>query len=280
MRRVNSSKYTRQYYLTDCTGFQEFSQSYGKILEPRLKKIVSFLRIKPGLRVLDIGCGRGELVLWAAAQGAEAVGIDYSSEAIKLAKLARSKQAKKIQERTKFLHMDAKKLDFDNGAFDLILLTEVIEHLYPEELKLILSKISKILKSDGLLFIHSAPNRWFNNYIYPFYCYPVSSFLVFFWRLLTGKSYPNLSTPGKIRTPLHQVMHVNEPTYFYLKNLFRKNNFVGEIRSTNVTVLKPYLSWKDLVFNTLVYLYPLSNYFPLNIFWGNDFLAILKKARQ
>src|ERR1035437_147901 len=107
MRRVNPKVYTKKYYLSDCTGFSEFKKSFGKILEPRFIELIKYFRIEPDIKVLDIGCGRGEMVFYAAHEGASAVGIDYSKQAIQLANLAKNKQNKIIQKKAEFIVMDA-----------------------------------------------------------------------------------------------------------------------------------------------------------------------------
>lgn len=275
-RRVNPKEYTREYYLTSCAGYEGFKKSAGKILEPHFKKIVTEIPIRKGMRVLDIGCGRGELTFWAARKRAKVVGIDYSGNAIQLALETLEKQSKKVKDNVTFKVMDAKRLKFPKESFDAVFLVEVLEHLYPEEQDKVFKEILRVLKNDGFVFVHTAPSRWFNDYTYRFWCYPVSTLIVSAWNFFTNKKYPNLAPREKLRPKYHKIMHVNEPTYFSLKKLFKKHNLYGAIRSTNVTVLKPKISWKDKLFNTLVYLYPLSKFPPFNIFWGNDFYAVLR----
>src|SRR3989338_2234742 len=103
MRSVDPNVYTEKYYLTDCTGFNEYKSSFGEVLEPRFAELIKYFTITQDMKVLDIGCGRGELVLYAAKKGAESIGIDYSKNAIKLAELLKKKQSKKIAERMSFL---------------------------------------------------------------------------------------------------------------------------------------------------------------------------------
>jgi len=277
MRRVKPSLYTREYYLTDCTGHEEFKKTWGRKLEPRLKRIVREIPIRRNMKILDIGCGRGELVFWAARKGAEVVGIDYSQEAIKLAQEAKEKRSQEDRKKISFLLVDAKDLKFPDKSFDAVFLVEVFEHLYPEEQEKVFKEVLRVLKKEGFVFVHTAPARWFNDYTYRFYCYPVSTLIVSLWNKLKGRNYGNLQPWKELRIPSHKIMHINEPNYFSLKKLFNKHGFLGKIRSTNITVLKPELSWKDKLFNSLVYLYPLGNYFPFNIFWGNDFLSVLKR---
>ncbi|MBU0579297.1 class I SAM-dependent methyltransferase [Patescibacteria group bacterium] len=279
MRRVNPRVYTREYYLNDCSGYQEFQQSWGEELEPRFVEIIDKIPVKKGDLVLDIGCGRGELVLWATQRGARAVGVDYSAVAIKLANSARCRWPKKNRKATKFKQMDAKQLKFPDQSFNLIIMSEVWEHIYPEEQEIALKEMKRVLKKTGQIFIHTAPSRWFNDYTYRFWCYPMSSLMVGVCNLFKkNDNYPNLAPWSQIRSDSHQLMHVAEPDYFSMKKLFNKMQLKGSIKSTNVTVLKPELSWKDKLFNALVYLHPLGTKFPFNVLWGNDFFVLLQKS--
>ncbi len=275
MRRVSPKVYTKEYYLTDCTGYNEFKKSFGKILEPRFVELAKYFDIKPGTRVLDVGCGRGEMVFFAAGKGAEAIGIDYSKDSIALAKLAWNKKPKAVQSKTKFLLMDAKKLRFQDSYFDTVILTDVVEHLYPEELDLVFKEIKRVLKPKGKLVIHTAPNKLFNDIAYRYYSYPLGSFITKLWNLLVNKKYPNIVNPKKIRADSHAIMHINEPTFFSLRSLFKKYDFEGKIFSTNITARKPSIGIKDNLFNFLVYLHPVSKSFPLNILLGSDFVSVL-----
>jgi len=279
IKSVDSRVYTREYYLTDCTGYSEFKKSYGDNLEPRLKAIVDRIEVNVGMRVLDVGCGRGELVFYMAKHRAEASGIDYSSEAITLANKLKSKKDKEIQKKMKFYVMDAKKLKFPNSFFDVVILTDVIEHLYNEELDMSFSEIKRVLKKGGILLVHTAPNKLFFNIGYKFYTYPMSSLIVRAWNFISKSHYPNIQKPKALRTSSHALMHINEPTFFSLKKLFRSHGFDGSVVSSNIVSIKPIFSIKDLLFNFIVFLHPLSKYFPLNIIFGSDFVAVLNNKK-
>lgn len=279
-RRVDPNLYKREYYLQAASGYQEFRNSQGKVLEPRLREIVSKIPEVKGLKVLDIGCGRGELVFWGARSGVALVtGVDYAKSAIDLAASAKAKLEKEIRKKVSLKKMDAKKLNLANNSFDAVFLIEVLEHLYPEEQESVFKEIDRVLKGDGFVFIHTAPSRWFNDFTYRFWCYPLSTLLVGVYNKLYSKKYGNLAKWKDLRSKYHRLMHVNEPDYFSLKKLFSKFGFVGSIKSTNITVNKPILGWKDQLFNFIVYLSPISDYYPFNIFWGNDFYAVLKKRQ-
>lgn len=278
-KTVSSSVYTSKYYLTDCTGYGEFKENFGEKLEPRLKELVRVFDIRPGMKVLDIGCGRGEMVLFAAKRGALAIGIDYSKDAIKLANLMKNKKKKDIKSRMNFYVMNAKRLKFPPSFFDIVILSDVLEHLYAEELNTLFKEIKRVLNKDGCVAIHTAPNKFFIDIFYKFYSYPLSTIVVHLWNTFTASKYPNIAKPAKLRTKSHAIMHVNEPTYFSLKKLFKDNDFVANIKSSNITAKKPSFSIKDIIFNFFVFLHPFSKYFPLNILAGSDFIIVIKNKK-
>jgi ubiquinone/menaquinone biosynthesis C-methylase UbiE len=277
MKRVDPRVYTKKYYLTDCTGYKEYKRSFGELLEVRFEELLPFLKFSIHDTVLDVGCGRGELVYFSAKEGAEAYGIDYSKHAIALANNLKGKKEKNVQKRMNFKVMDAKNLEFPDSFFSAIIMTDVMEHLYPEELEEVLKELKRVLKKNGKIIIHTAPNKFFNGIGYKYYSYPVSSLGIFIWNKLLQKKYPNISHPNSLRTDSHAIMHINEPTYFSLKKLFLKTGFKDKTLSSNVTAIKPILSFKDTLYNLFVFFHPLSKYFPLNIIFGSDFVSVLTK---
>src|SRR4051794_27466364 len=66
-RHVGSKEHAEAYFVSKGLAATEFTT-----------KPLAFGRLQPGDRVLDVGCGRGEIVFQAAARGAYAVGLDFS----------------------------------------------------------------------------------------------------------------------------------------------------------------------------------------------------------
>src|SRR5512135_1194443 len=79
--------YTKEYFLENATGHNEFVAFQGKYeqLIDKFRMILQILDIKAEDSMLDIGCGRGELVIYHALQGGRSTGVDFSEEAINLA---------------------------------------------------------------------------------------------------------------------------------------------------------------------------------------------------
>lgn len=73
-------------------------------------------------RVLDIGCGRGELIFDVAKKAKEVVGIDIKERNIKIAR------EKYSADNLKYLIGDATK-DLSDDKFDVIILSNVLEHI-------------------------------------------------------------------------------------------------------------------------------------------------------
>lgn len=274
MRTVNQAYYTKEYFLHECSNFAEFARSKGTLLGDRFQVLLPYLDIKPKMNILDIGSGRGEMCIFAATRGATAVGVDYSKAAIEIAEKAVALQSAKIQKRVSFIRQPVIEMNFKPRSFDYIISCEVLEHLYPEEIEVMLKKVKTYLKPGGKIIFHTAPNAWFNNFTYPYFCYPVGSLLIRLWNKVSKRTYPALLKPEKIHHKTDQYMHINEPTYFSLKHQFDRAGLRSQIFSTNVTVAKPVLSWKDRLYNSVVFLLPLSKRYPVNVLWGNDFVIL------
>ncbi len=79
-------------------------------------------RIQPGQRVLDIGCGNGLLAYELARKGACVVGMDIAEDKIIAA------QKRYVHPNLALRHGDALK-KFEAGVFDVVVLSNVLEHL-------------------------------------------------------------------------------------------------------------------------------------------------------
>lgn len=121
------------------------NQRHRSIMEKVLKR-----GLQSHHNVLEIGCGIGTYtsLLMQHVQQGEIVAMDISPKSIEEA------QKTYKQQNLKFLAADATDYDFDNLEFDFIIMPDVIEHI-PIELHFqLFEKLSKVLKSNGKVFIH------------------------------------------------------------------------------------------------------------------------------
>jgi demethylmenaquinone methyltransferase/2-methoxy-6-polyprenyl-1,4-benzoquinol methylase len=102
--------------------------------------------IKPGQRVLEIGCGTGSLAAMINKKGARVTGIDISEDMLEIAR-GNAPMAR-------FIHMTAVEIDrFRGSGFDCIVATLSLSELTEDEIDIVLEESAKILKDKGRLII-------------------------------------------------------------------------------------------------------------------------------
>src|SRR5687767_11777734 len=160
---VSPDLYTEEYFLSACEGYDEFIASEGEQLSRRLKAAFEIAAIEPDMKVLDIGCGRGEIMRHCIALGATAYGFDYAPVAVRMTRdiLSDNHQPMLVTQ------ADAKSVPFPDATFDRVLMFDVVEHLHPWELHQALLEVRRVLKPEGRFIIHTAPNIWYDRYAYP-----------------------------------------------------------------------------------------------------------------
>ncbi len=111
-----------------------------------------------GMRVLDAGCGRGELVVMLRKAGAAlVVGIDFAPDAVRRARaLARDMLGDDDGVRIVQGSLDDRDA-LPPGDFDLVLMTDVVEHLPETVLKDSLANVRAWMKPDATLLVHTFP---------------------------------------------------------------------------------------------------------------------------
>lgn len=156
--------YSCDYFLSDCDGHIEFKNSKGKILGKRLKRIIALANVVPDAKILDVGCGRGELVLHGFRRGANAYGIDTSDAALNICRQTLNLWARdfpRIRSRTHFLKADGVRLPFKACSFDVVIFSDILEHLHSPQQRSVLQEARRILKRNGKTVIHTSPQKYF-----------------------------------------------------------------------------------------------------------------------
>lgn len=161
LRAVPPDVYTKEYYLSSCRGFEEFLR--GEVSQ-RLLYAFALADLRKGMHILDVGTGRGELAVKCAEAGVHVKAIDYSQAAIEIARESLKRVGKEVAKGVVFERMNAKKISYSDKSFDVVFMIDVVEHLYPEELRLALLEIKRVLKPGGRMIIHT-PNAWLIRWI-------------------------------------------------------------------------------------------------------------------
>lgn len=148
-------------------GYWKDAKNLDEAQENKLELICQKLGLKPGMKLLDIGCGWGSLMAYAAEKyGVSCVGVTVSS--------AQAEFGKKLYSSLpiEFRLQDYRKL---NEQFDVIASVGMFEHVGRKNYKVYMDIAHKCLKEDGLFLLHtigkkrskSTPDPWIDRYIFP-----------------------------------------------------------------------------------------------------------------
>ncbi|MBV2359668.1 cyclopropane-fatty-acyl-phospholipid synthase family protein [Thalassococcus sp. CAU 1522] len=129
------------------------------------------LRIEPGMRVLDIGCGWGGMGLTLAGDfGARVTGVTLSRNQLTTAQTRA--QSAGLADRCDFRLLDYRKL---TDRFDRVVSVGMLEHVGLPHYDEYFDKVHKVLEPDGIALIHtigrvappSPTSPWIDKYIFP-----------------------------------------------------------------------------------------------------------------
>jgi 2-polyprenyl-3-methyl-5-hydroxy-6-metoxy-1,4-benzoquinol methylase len=116
----------------------------------RFGVLMAGLRLIPGIRILDFGCGTGWASVMMAQMGADVVGMDIAQRAIDIA-TGRADRFLNAEQRSRcaFAVFEGKELQFHASSFDIVFLFEALHHL-PNPLSL-LKEFARVLSQHGRL---------------------------------------------------------------------------------------------------------------------------------
>ncbi|MBE4974288.1 UNVERIFIED_CONTAM: cyclopropane fatty acyl phospholipid synthase [Serratia marcescens] len=159
-------------YMQYSCGYWKEAQTLEQAQQAKLRMICEKLQLKPGMTLLDIGCGWGGLAQFAAQNyGVSVHGVTISAEQQKLA-----------QERCAGLDVEILLQDYRDldRQFDRIVSVGMFEHVGPKNYETYFSVAVRNLKPDGLFLLHTIGSNqtdlnvdaWIDKYIFPNGCLP------------------------------------------------------------------------------------------------------------
>jgi cyclopropane-fatty-acyl-phospholipid synthase len=158
----------RQY---SCAYFTNADNSLEQAQADKKAHIAAKLALKPGQRVLDIGCGWGGMAMYLnRVADVEVLGITLSEEQLKVARERAA--AAGVSHRVKFELIDYRAV---TGTFERIVSVGMFEHVGPRHYQAFFRKCHDLLTEDGVMLLHTigrmgtpgVTDAWTSKYIFP-----------------------------------------------------------------------------------------------------------------
>jgi cyclopropane-fatty-acyl-phospholipid synthase len=153
--------------MTYTCAYWQYANDLAEAQEAKLEMVCRKIRLQPGMRVLDIGCGWGSFMAYAAEKyDVECVGVTISQE-----------QTNWARKRYKHLPLEFRLQDYReiNEPFDAIVSIGMFEHVGRKNHRAFFDVAHRCLKDEGLFLLHtigknvssSTPDAWIDKYIFP-----------------------------------------------------------------------------------------------------------------
>lgn len=154
-----------------CAYFRTPEDSLKTAQQNKVAHILKKLNLQKGHRLLDIGCGWGELMITAAKRyGVKATGITLSEE--QYAQIQKRIKKEQLTDVVEVQLMDYRELK--KQEFDRIVSVGMLEHVGKDHLLDYFQTVRELLTDGGLSVLHSitspqegATNAWIDKYIFP-----------------------------------------------------------------------------------------------------------------
>jgi cyclopropane-fatty-acyl-phospholipid synthase len=138
-----------------CAYFPAGGETLDEAQMAKKRHIAAKLRLEPGQRVLDIGCGWGGMALYLAqVADVEVLGVTLAEEQLKVAR--QRAETAGLADRVKFELQDYRKVE---GEFDRIVSVGMMEHVGASELRTFFATVHDRLTPEGVALIHSIMTR-------------------------------------------------------------------------------------------------------------------------
>ncbi len=154
-----------------CAYFRSPDNTLERAQEDKKAHIAAKLRLAPGQRVLDIGCGWGGLAIYLSrVADVDVVGITLSEEQLQAAR--RRADEAGVAGRVRFALMDYRDVE---GPFDRIVSVGMFEHVGPPFYRTFFRKCREVMRDDGVMLLHTigrmggpgSTDRFTAKYIFP-----------------------------------------------------------------------------------------------------------------
>lgn len=148
-------------------GYWKAADTLDDAQEAKLKLVCQKVRLEPGMRVLELGCGWGSFAKYAAENyGAEVTAVTVSRQQVEWGR-----------ELCQGLPVRIELEDYRNvsGTYDRVVSIGILEHVGYKNYRTYMETADRCLKDDGIAFVHTiggnvsatTANAWTTKYIFP-----------------------------------------------------------------------------------------------------------------
>ena len=118
---------------------------FSRFLEKDAEEFFRRLGVTPGTRLLDVGCGAGQLALIAARAGAQVVGCDIAANWLEKARARAAAEGLEVT----FEEGDAESLPYADGQFDVV--TSLIGAMFAPRPELVAAELTRVCRPGGVI---------------------------------------------------------------------------------------------------------------------------------
>jgi len=157
-----------------CAYWSSGAQTLDQAQEAKLELVCRKLMLQPGMRVLDIGCGWGSFMRYAAERhGVHCVGVTVSAEQVALGRELCN--GLPVEFRLQDYRELVDKVDELGGRFDRVVSLGMFEHVGHKNYAAFMRVAEAALKPEGLFLLHTigrnergnGTDPWIDKYIFP-----------------------------------------------------------------------------------------------------------------
>ncbi len=171
---IGNDLYTRmldERMVYTCGYYKDPKATLQEAQNAKLDLVARKVGLKPGMRVLDLGCGWGGMASWAAEKyGCSVVGVTLSKDQVALGNEKWGPNGKKLDVELRLCdYRDVK------GKFDRVVSIGMMEHVGPKNYRDMMRVIDRCLVDDGVALVHTIANNkslrhgtpFIEKYIFP-----------------------------------------------------------------------------------------------------------------